>query len=35
MSPEETIANFKKERDRLDRKLDEKLQIILDMLGVE
>ena len=34
LSPEETIANFKEERDRLDRKLDEKLQVILDMLGV-
>lgn len=35
LSPEETIANFKEERDRLDRELDEKLQVILDMLGVE
>lgn len=35
LSPEETIAKFKDERDRLDRKLDEKLQVILDMLGVE
>ena len=35
LSPEETIANFKEERNRLDRKLDEKLQVILDMLGVE
>ena len=32
LSPEETIEQFKKERDRLDRKLDEKLQMILDML---
>lgn len=32
LSPEETIVRFKEERDRLDHKLDEKLQVILDML---
>ena len=35
LSPEDTINNFKEERDRLDRKLDEKLQEILGLLGVE
>lgn len=34
-SPEETIAAFREERERLDRKLDEKLREILEMLGVE
>ena len=35
LSPEETIERFKKERDRLDRKLDEKLQTILAMLEMK
>lgn len=35
LSPEETVANFKSERDRLDAALDEKLDQILKMLGVE
>lgn len=35
LSPEETVANFKAERDRLDAALDEKLDQILLMLGVE
>ena len=35
LSPEETVANFKAERDRLDAALDEKLDRILQMLGVE
>lgn len=35
LSPEETVANFKAERDRLDAALDEKLDQILQMLGVE
>ena len=35
LSPEETIANFKEERDRLDAALDEKLDTILHLLGVE
>lgn len=35
LSPEDTIINFKEERDRLDRRLDEKLQEILELLGVE
>ena len=34
LSPEDTISAFKEERDRLDRKLDAKLQEILTMLGV-
>ena len=34
LSPKETIENFKAERERLDRKMDEKLQEIMDMLGV-
>ena len=32
LSPEETVSRFKDERNRLDRKLDEKLKVILDML---
>lgn len=35
LSPEDTISAFKEERDGLDRKLDEKLQEILELLGVE
>ena len=35
LSPEDTISNFKEERERLDRRLDEKLQEILNLLGVE
>ena len=35
LSPEETVANFKAERDRLDAALDEKLDQILQILGVE
>ena len=35
LSPEETVANFKADRDRLDAALDEKLDQILLMLGVE
>lgn len=35
LSPEDTIAAFKEERERLDHKLDAKLQEILDLLGVE
>ena len=34
LSPKETIENFKAERERLDRKMDAKLQEIMDMLGV-
>ncbi|MCD8078554.1 MAG: SAM-dependent methyltransferase [Lachnospiraceae bacterium] len=34
LSPEDTISTFKEERDRLDRKLDEKLHEILELLGV-
>ena len=34
LSPEETVANFKAERDRLDAALDAKLDQILQMLGV-
>ncbi len=33
-SPKETIENFRAERERLDRKMDIKLQEIMDMLGV-
>lgn len=35
LSPEDTIKNFKKERNRLDRMLDEKLQEILKLLEVK
>ena len=35
LSPEETVANFKEERDRLDNALDAKLDTILHLLGVE
>lgn len=35
LSPEDTITAFKEEREHLDRKLDAKLQEILDLLGVE
>lgn len=35
LSLEDTISNFKEERERLDRRLDEKLQEILNLLGVE
>lgn len=35
LSPEETIKNFIARRDELDRKMDAKLQEILDLLGVE
>lgn len=35
LSPEETIMNFKKERERLDKMMDEKLQEILDLLVVQ
>ena len=35
LSPEETIKNFIAKRDELDRKMDAKLQEILDLLGVE
>ncbi|NBH35637.1 SAM-dependent DNA methyltransferase [Clostridiaceae bacterium] len=34
LSPKETIENFKVERERLDQKMDAKLQEIMDMLGV-
>ena len=34
LSPKETIENFKAERERLERKMDVKLQEIMDMLGV-
>lgn len=34
LSPKETIDNFKAERERLERKMDTKLQEIIDMLGV-
>ena len=34
LSPEETIANFKAERDRLNHLMDEKLQAILELLEV-
>ncbi len=34
LSPKETIENFKAERKRLDRKMDAKLQEIMDILGV-
>ena len=33
LSPKETIENFKAERERLDQKMDAKLQEIMDMLG--
>ena len=35
LSPEETIKNFIAKRDELDRKMDAKLQEILELLGVE
>lgn len=35
LSPEETVSQFKAERDRLDKALDTKLDEILKMLGVE
>lgn len=35
LSPEDTITAFKEEREHLDRKLDAKLQEILNLLGVE
>ena len=35
LSPEETVARFKAERDKLDRALDAKLDEILSLLGVE
>ena len=35
LSPEETVANFKEERDRIDAALDAKLDMILQLLGVE
>ena len=34
LSPKETIESFKAERERLERKMDAKLQEIMDMLGV-
>ena len=34
LSPEETIANFKAERERLNQLMDEKLQAILELLEV-
>lgn len=34
LSPKETIENFKAEREKLDRKMDEKLKEIMDILGV-
>ena len=34
LSPEETIANFKAERERLNKLMDEKLQAILELLEV-
>lgn len=34
LSPEETIRNFQKERDRLDREMDNKLNEILSLLGI-
>ncbi|MDJ8958823.1 class I SAM-dependent DNA methyltransferase [Clostridium perfringens] len=34
LSPEETITNFKKEREKLDNLMDAKLQVILDLLGI-
>ena len=34
LSPKETIENFKAEREKLDRRMDAKLQEIMDMLGV-
>lgn len=35
LSPKETINNFKQEREQLDKKMDDKLKRIIDMLGVE
>ena len=35
LSPEETVARFKAERDKLDRALDAKLDEILSLLGVD
>lgn len=35
LSPEDTINNFKEKRASLDAKMDEKLQDILNLLGVE
>lgn len=34
LSPKETIESFKAERERLERRMDAKLQEIMDMLGV-
>jgi type I restriction enzyme M protein len=34
LSPKETIDNFKQAQEKLDRKMDEKLQEIINMLGV-
>lgn len=34
LSPSETISNFQARRDELDQKMDAKLKIILDLLGV-
>lgn len=33
LSPKETIENFKHEREKLDKRMDEKLQEIINMLG--
>ena len=33
LSPEETIANFKAKKEKLDNLMDVKLQAILDLLG--
>lgn len=35
LSPEETIKNFKEEREKLDKKMDEKLAEILSLLGIK
>ena len=33
LSPKETIESFKSARERIDRKMDTKLQEIMDILG--
>lgn len=35
LSPEETVINFKKKREELNREIDSKLESIIEMLGIE
>ena len=35
LTPEETVSNFKKERERIDKEMDSKLQVILNLLGID